>query len=843
MKILENNNRKFIRTLSGNCLKANKGRNGIAVLAIILTAVLFMALATVLEGTQITMKTQALRQAGTRFMVSIKNLTKEEARRLVSDPEFTAAGIERYVSNAVNPELNNMNAVIGWADETAAKNSFMRPEKGRYPEKEDEIACDSEILELLGLPYDIGNTFTLQYTAGKETLERQMTVCGIWEGMKYEQTAAMLVSESFVESVLEKYDGEYAALKETSYDVRGSFSDEKDIRGKLDKMVEKLGYDPDAERGEEGFLIHHVNPVYEAYNYGSPESILIGGIGVLLILAAGYLIIYNIFKISVEKDIRLYGQLKTIGTSPGQIRYMIMRQGMLLSAAGIPAGLLLGWLLGNALLPFVMANTWAGDVSFIVPSIWIWLLAGLFTLMTVRISCSRPGRIAGKISPIEAVKYQGTRKILKTTKKGKESHNRILSMAVGNLSRNKGKTMLVVLSISLSAVLLNCVLNYTGSMDQETYIRRNAVTDFNVTDANYLKPSSEDYLKVVDRSDAQALKNLDGVTDFGQVYCYLLPEEENPKWDKDVAIITRINGKVTPDDIDGFDRKRMMYGFDENVLAKTKIIEGSIDYEKLCTGNYVIMEGTLDDRGEYWYEAQDFHAGDVIEAEIEGTVREYTIMAVVGAAHPLNMSYSNGGYEAVVFAEPVFLELFPDMQRPIHCIFNAEEGRFDEINEQVGTLAKQRGLSVQTRLTAEAEFREMQSTYNMVGIIVSVILGMIGILNLVNVIMTGAIARQREFASMRSIGMTKKQLQKLMVYEGIIYAALSGVIGTLLSGFLSVTLIKNFAAGLWFMKYHFTVVPAVVVSGICLLLAAVISAMTDRVWNKGSIVEQLRMCG
>ena len=75
MKMLENNNRKFIKTLSGNCLKANKGRNGIAVLAIMLTAVLFMALTTVFQGTQISYRNQMLRKAGTKFMVSLKNLT------------------------------------------------------------------------------------------------------------------------------------------------------------------------------------------------------------------------------------------------------------------------------------------------------------------------------------------------------------------------------------------------------------------------------------------------------------------------------------------------------------------------------------------------------------------------------------------------------------------------------------------------------------------------------------------------------------------------------------------------------------------------------------------------
>ena len=64
MKLLENQNQRFIRTLSGNCLKDKQGRNGIAVLAVILTAVLFMALTTVIEGTQISMKISCSARVG-----------------------------------------------------------------------------------------------------------------------------------------------------------------------------------------------------------------------------------------------------------------------------------------------------------------------------------------------------------------------------------------------------------------------------------------------------------------------------------------------------------------------------------------------------------------------------------------------------------------------------------------------------------------------------------------------------------------------------------------------------------------------------------------------------------
>lgn len=742
MKLLENQNQRFIRTLSGNCLKANRGRNGIAVLAVILTAVLFMALTTVIEGTQISMKNQLLRQSGTKFMVSLKNLTQEEAKQLVLEPEFVTAGIEQTVAVAGNSALNNVSVNIGWMDAVIIENSFMHLAAGHSPEKINEIACDTEVLRLLGLPEDaIGQSFVLQYTAGTKRMEKEMTVCGIWEGKKYEQSAYMLASKPFVEEVLANCDGDYAWLRTTSYCVRGSFASEKNIAGQLDRIVEKMGYNPSAERGESGFLIHHVNPAYENTAMGDAVGVYIAeGAGVILILFAGYLIIYNIFKISIEKDIRLYGQLKTIGTSPRQIRYMVIRQGTVLSAVGIPVGLVLGWLLGNAMLSIVMTNFTLSEAEFIIPPLWVWGLSGLFTWLTVRISCGRPGRIAGMISPVEALNYHGVQHISKTHQRGMDSGHRIASMAAGNLARNKGKSILVVLSISFSAVLLNSVLNYAGSMDEERYVRRGSVTDFDVRSADYNRYMLEDYGKTVPQQAVELLRAVEGIKDFGLSYCYMLPSEERTSRREDLAKIRRVNGQETTQFDRTYDENCMIYGFDQ----------------------------------------------------------------------------------------------------PVHCLFDAGEEAFDEINAQVSAIAESNGLSVQTKLTAEAEFKEIQYTYSMVGIVTALILGGIGVLNLVNMILTGVIARQKEFAAMRSIGMTQKQLRKLIVYEGMYYALFAGVFGVAASAVLSLTLVRVMAEAMWYMQYEFTVVPAMVTSVICLLLAVCISMMTDKVWNKGSIVEQLR---
>ncbi len=194
--------------------------------------------------------------------------------------------------------------------------------------------------------------------------------------------------------------------------------------------------------------------------------------------------------------------------------------------------------------------------------------------------------------------------------------------------------------------------------------------------------------------------------------------------------------------------------------------------------------------------SQELHAGDVIEVEIEGEVKEYTVMAVIGTLSSLNMSYSAGGYEAVTFAEPVFREMFPENRDPIHCLFDVEDGYFDSISSYLQDFTQEKRAVLAVKAHCRGGVRqELQGTYSAVGIIVAVILGIIGVLNLINVIFTGAIARQREFASMRSIGMTRRQLRKLFVYEGIMYAVLAGLAGVVVSAAVSLTLVKGLTAG------------------------------------------------
>ena len=223
---------------------------------------------------------------------------------------------------------------------------------------------------------------------------------------------------------------------------------------------------------------------------------------VLFLLAVmvltGYLVIYNIFQISVANDIRHYGLLKTIGTTPRQIRALVRWQALALSVGGIPVGLALGYALGAALAPSIQAIL-SYDRITISRSPWIFLLAAAFSLGTVLLSCARPGRLAGRVSPIEALRYtdaeaprrkraaRAPRPVYRAAHKAKAPRRGPAGMAAANLRRTPRKTALAVASLALAVGLLQITCALALGFDLDKYLANYVLTDFVLADAGYFK--------------------------------------------------------------------------------------------------------------------------------------------------------------------------------------------------------------------------------------------------------------------------------------------------------------------------------------------------------------------
>ena len=165
---------------------------------------------------------------------------------------------------------------------------------------------------------------------------------------------------------------------------------------------------------------------YKTQHNTSLDMILLVVGFLLLIIFCGYLIIYNIFYISVVNDIRFLGMMKTIGTTGRQVKKILSWQVRRLAVAGIGLGVLSGYLVSLFAAPAVMSQTSYADFYEAPKNPWGLVAAVLFAALTVLISCRKSYGMASKISPVEAARYRGSGK-------SRRKLWSVLSFAIGGL--------------------------------------------------------------------------------------------------------------------------------------------------------------------------------------------------------------------------------------------------------------------------------------------------------------------------------------------------------------------------------------------------------------------------
>ena len=504
----------------------------------------------------------------------------------------------------------------------------------------------------------------------------------------------------------------------------------------------------------------------------------------------------------------------------------------------------------------------------------IFLIAAVFTIFTVMISTRKPARKAARISPLEAIRYTGQEK--KKTKETKRTHGTKLSyMAFSNLGRNKRRSVFIVLSMLLCIVLFNSIIVITQSMDEEKWISRSTKTDFTVYNSvavNGVSPFQyrEDGLpvSVVDLIDQQKgveeerilYRNTRDDSDvtidykFEDLVC-IAEEAEEDSVSK--AYENGLSLRVVPGTEDGYFGN--VFGVSEAFWEDVTIYEGEnnpdVLKEKMETGDYVIV-GTIIDRltGEAEEETQlqqQLQVGDSITFSKDGKEEKTcTILAKATVVATEYETYAGANGAAYIGGDAPFLYMSDTKFKELYeeptifsYSFNAEEGEKENLE---GFLADFTGENTSVAYTSTKLLQEqLASNRNivlLVGGMIGVILAFAGLINFTNMMVTNIITRRHEFAAMQSIGMTNRQLRRLIVDEGVYYAAGADVIGGLLAAILGMTVLKNVlnSPSMWYFTLRFTLIPAFFIAVIYLILAAIIPVVVLHFFNKGSVVERLR---
>ncbi len=878
-------NRKIIRHLSWKSLSANRTRNIVAICAIALTALLFTSLFTIALSINEGFQQANFRQVGGYAHGSFKRMTEEQYNALKEDPLIAEQGLSRFLGAPSEPPFNKSITEIRSADENYAKFSFATPTTGRLPEEgTDEAAMDTSVLELLGVEPELGKKITLTFDVGANSAKQTtqtFTLCGWWEKDEAMPASEVFIPNSRVDEVLAEVGGVTDNMTGTwNMDVMlesGSAHIDEDMQ----QILADNGYQSE-DVAAANYIDYGVNWGYTGANLAEnfdPTTAIFIVVMLLLILFTGYLIIYNVFQISVAGDVRFYGLLKTIGTTPRQIRRMIRQQALLLSVVGIPIGLVLGWLVGKALVPVVISQL-DGVSSVTSTSPWIFVGSALFALVTVFISCLRPGRMAGRVSPIEALRYTESAGRTKGSRKKKKVS--IFSMAWANLGRSRGKTFITIVSLALAVVLFQLVVTFVNGFDMDRYVSRSFASDFQIADAGYFQngelgadwPLSEDVIAAI---NAQG-----GVTSGGRTYGAgasvqsFQPENwlrqiMNPYYDENA--LNAMLSERARDPEGNLASMAMLYGMEDYGLDHLTVVDGDLADVYDPAKKAVAVVVPTDDYGkalpdttsrkvgdkmwlrfveEWEYVARE--TGEVYASpdDIPETVAyeerakkyhdvEYTVAALV--AMPGSLSYGHSMLESeeiVINAQNFIADSGNDdiMYYAFDTSDAATAGMEEFLSDYTENIDP--ALDYQSKQTYIDEFNGFRNMFALLGGTLSAIIAVIGVLNVFNAILTGITSRRRELAMLQSIGMTAKQLRRMLVVEGLLYTLGAVVLATVLV--LAISPFAGEAVGgifFWF-SYRPTYWPLLVAAPVFAAVGVLIPLASVHRMQRNSVVDRLR---
>lgn len=844
-------NKKMIRTLSYRTMKEKKWKNLIAVLAIGLTSLMFTAMFTTGLSIIGSMQEATMRQVGTSAHGGYKYMTEAEYEQVKQAGGYRDISYNVFAGSGVNTELNQIQTEVRFAEDKMAEWSFSYPETGHMPETINECAASSKVLEALGIPMELGAKVPIQIRTEDEQGRDKIIDCsfilsGFWQSDEAAMAQQFYISEEWmkknivrpVENYFQRMDEERIASIIGRCQVDIVFSSAFDIEGQMKKLTDRTGLNPE-----------DVNEsVNWAYATATVDFVTIAlGVTILgIIMLSGYLIIYNIFYINVTADIRYYGLLKTIGTTGKQLKKMVRGQAFLLSAAGIPLGLAGGWFVGKGIMPVLFGALDTGGIQNVAINPGIFIFAAAFSLIVVYISCIRPCRLATRVSPIEAVRFVEAVPYKKKTKK--TGNVTMLRMAAANMSRNKKKAAAVISSLALSLILINTTYSMVRSFSFDEYVKNYLVSDMMVNHYSAVNSMTESMdFEAITPEIEDAIQKIDGVegvhtfpTRNSRIF---LTEEATRKFETyyhsdEVEDFQKRYGKEEADYlIRTGDTSGNIYGMGTDILKYLTAWQGKLDPEKFGQGGYAIIINSEEDGN--WVSA-----GDKIVLENEqGLQKELQVMAVADLPYGLSVKMHMGLFPTeTIISIRDFDELY-QYKGGLNAVLDVAEGKEEAVKKELEAYLSenQPELVLSTKDELEQEFARETRMFTVIGGLLGFILALIGILNFINATITGILSRKQEFAMMQAVGMTGKQLEHMLILEGLLYGTGTLLVSLTFGNLVSYGFIYMMGKNMAYFVWNFTIAPIILSIPVIIVISVILPVICYHILCKKSIIERLRL--
>ena len=828
---------RITRKLTKNVIFTNKMRNFFILVAIILTAFMITSVFSMGISYVESINMRALRLQGSATHFAFFHPTPEQL--------YAVHGLDyvRHVGVAYNIGVIDTYPLIGasmfghvdrvqWFEMFIP--TFVNVE-GSYAENENDVMISRRTLYAMGIsdPFigmEIPITFT-HFNTGEEItdiffLSKMFT--DFTHASPEAQTHAIFTSYA----VAERFNANI--LQNAAINI--IFNNPALVAQSAARLKTDLGFSETQ--------YYTIAPAFDN-DFGGLSTLLGFAAVTIFLMLTGFMLIYNVMYMSVSRDVRFYGLLRTLGMTAQQIRRIVFKQSLWLCFIGIPVGLIVASLISFIIVPlYIETGIETGAVVSFSPIIYVG--GTIFTILTVFLASLTPSKIAMRISPVESLRFvdSDTSKLKSKTR----FQGNLIKLALRNIFREPKRVRLTILSLFFGITVFIAAATLTNSMDVEYVLNNRYHFDFMITSNQVGGTLSRDFTNVLSGTFDERVQ-IEKLISGGFVYSNVISDHVDyiatrDRLSRDYVIsqlfdmyrlgLKSIDSRMFIEVTEGTLNPQSLYAFERGEIA----FFSTRGFETFVQGEWILNEQRIG----------TFTVGSQLYMQIGPDLVPTQIIfgGFVDLKTPQSGWTSHAGTPEILVSDSFITRLvsseFPGnysavdiLSINLDAITDSEENYYHILQAILGA-----GENMFSRIAGRRFFEEALATIFILGSALAGVLATIGVFNFVNVMSSNVITRKREFALFECIGMSKQQMRKTIRFESLGYWLIAVLLSATIGNFLAYLMISFIARFDSAFLYELPFQKVISIVTLILVICLVVPEFVYKGLSRGTLVDRLR---
>ncbi len=812
-------------------IKVQKRRTILTIIGITMSIALICGLGTILFSYRDARIQETIHEKG-NYEVSFRNISKDQTEILKKHTEFKDVSLSQNIGYGkiyTTPTEEKQKFTPNYRyiylkayDNKSLKDTFsFKLNEGRFPQNKDEIVLEKGALNYIDKNLKLGDKIKIPFGNRKSQshsdeilspdswtddeifepeYEREFTLVGIIQPQFFSTGNFLFDAITFFDEK-SAADNNYTAFMKVVSN-KNKIAIAKNAAESMGLTMNQNGEIRDDSQVK--FNEQLLRLYWQSENSNINSSLINTSIFmVVLIIVCTVALIYNAFNISVIERISQFGILRSIGATPHQIRRIVFREAFIMSIIAIPLGLLSGvfaikivfLLLGN--LEFLSMTEFKVKAYPLVL-----IISSLLGLLTVFLSALIPAAMAGRVSPLEAVRNS---KNIKRERFRRSKSGRLFKLlfktegfiAYKNVKRNKKRFIITVFSLVISIIMFITFNSFVNIAKASNMGYKNKNFDASVWNNSPKGFTKEDYEEI------KGLKGMEKIyRNKEHSASILIPKDKiNPNYT--FTSQRRLDHEYEEKYKDHMLLSCRIIAIDENNLNlfNDHIISGKVDMKSLDDMGILIVNKNKvrANKKQYVNDLTTYKVGDTLSTfktfgiesidEVLNAKKMWNLkIAGILDVNPVDDSYPNN--ELFIITSQKTYEKLVGNNKTSTLLLKLTENENERENVKKFFEEKSKRESIlyedHKEMAKQSKTSEFQMKVFVYGFIT--VITLISAVNIINTISTNLLLRKREFATLKAIGMCQGQLKKLVILEGTIHGILASIFGSIVGTILSYAL-------------------------------------------------------